>query len=238
MGKKYILCIFSLLSILLFISDVAAEEDTTCNYNSKAYLNKLASNVNVAYDFKYETNGTVTFDISVYNIVEDLYISYKAENSNEEKIFANMTTDGTYTFNVKDIDNIINYTFIVRSLKFGCTHDIRTITLVKPKKNPYSDLDICKYEELEDYFYCQKWISQELSGNEKEIIAKIKEKKNSLKKNTPTRCIECEEENSLKKQKAEYQKRKMILITTISSGMLIDVIAIIVMIVRIRRYSI
>lgn len=238
MGRKYMLCIFSLIVFLLSNSYVYAEEDTTCNYESKAYLNKLASNVKVAYDFKYEDDGSISFNVSIYNIVDDLYISYRSDDSNEEKVFANMTTDGIYTFNVKDTENIINYKFIVRSLRFGCIGDIRTITLIKPKKNPYSDLDICKYEGLEDYFYCQEWITQELNGKENEIIEKIKAKKNSLKKNTTTRCIECEEEDELKRQKEEYEKRKLILISIISGGILLDLSAIIFMIIRIRRYSI
>lgn len=238
MRKKYILCIFSLLSFLMFLSDTYALEDTTCNYDSRAYLNKLASSVKAAYDFKYEADGTVSFDISIYNIVEDVYVSYRTDKGGEQRVFANMATDGVYTFNVKDIDNIVTYTFTVRSLKFGCTHDIRTFTLIKPKKNSYSDLDICKYEDLEDYFYCQKWITQELEGNSADIEKKIKEKRNSIKKSTTTRCIECEEESALKKEKAKYMKRKMIMIISISSGIIIDLAAMIIMIVRIRRYSI
>ena len=88
-------------------------------------------------------------------------------------MFASMTTDGTYTFNIKDTSNIITYTFVVRSIKFGCTNDIRTLTLVKPKKNSFSDLDICKYEELEDYYYCQKWITRDLEGSGKSTQFKL-----------------------------------------------------------------
>ena len=149
-----------------------------------------------------------------------------------------MTSDGTYTFNVKDTDNIVTYTFIVRSMKFGCSHDIRTFTLTKPRKNPYSDMDICKYEELEDYFYCQKWVTQKIEGTESEIIAKIKAKRKGIKKSTTTRCIECEKEEKEKELKDTYMKRRIFLIGSLSAGILIDLIAIVVMIIRIRRYSI
>ena len=238
MRKKYILCIFSLLSFFLLMSNVSAAEDTTCNYDSRAYLNKLASNVKASYDFKYESDGSVSFDISIFNIVEDLYVAYRADSGSEEKVFASMTSDGTYTFNVKDTDNIVTYTFIVRSMKFGCSHDIRTFTLTKPRKNPYSDMDICKYEELEDYFYCQKWVTQKIEGTESEIIAKIKAKRKGIKKTTTTRCIECEKEEKEKELKNTYMKRRTLLIGSISAGILIDLIAIVVMIIRIRRYSI
>lgn len=238
MGNKYIKYIFSLLSFFLFSTFVLAEEDTTCNYNSRAYLNKLASNVKVSYDLKYEDDNSVSFDISIYNIVDDIYVSYKSGQGTDVKVFANMTTDGTYTFNVKDTSNIITYTFVVRSIKFGCTNDIRTLTLVKPKKNSFSDLDICKYEELEDYYYCQKWITRDLEGTDDEIEKRIKAKRESLKKSTTTRCIECEKEEAQKKAENEYRNRKMMLIAILSGGIALDIAAIIFMIIRIRRYSI
>ena len=238
MRNKYVMCIFSLLSFFLFSTFVLAEEDTTCNYNSRAYLNKLASNVKVSYDLKYEDDNSVSFDISIYNIVDDIYVSYKSGQGADVKVFASMTTDGTYTFNVKDIDNIITYTFTVRSIKFGCTNDIRTLTLVKPKKNSFSDLDICKYEELEDYYYCQKWITRDLEGTDEEIEKRIKAKRESLKKSTTTRCIECEKEEAQKKAENEYRNRKMMLIAILSGGIALDTAAIIFMIIRIRRYSI
>ena len=238
MRNKYMLCIFSLLSFFLFSINVSALEDTTCNYTSRAYLNQLASNVKVAYDLKYADDGTVSFDISIYNVVEEIYVTYRADKGTEEKVFANMTTDGTYTFNVQDIDNIITYTFVVRSLKFGCSNDIRTLTLIKPKKNNFSDLDICKYEELEDYYYCQKWITRSFEGTQEDIETRIKNKRESLKKNTTIRCIECEKEEALNKAKNEYNKRKFILIAVLSGGILLDSLAIILMLIRIRRYSI
>lgn len=238
MRNKYVMCIFSLLSFFLFSTFVLAEEDTTCNYNSRAYLNKLASNVKVSYDLKYGDDNSVSFDISIYNIVDDIYVSYRSDEGTDTKVFANMTNDGTYTFNVKDTNNIITYTFVVRSLKFGCINDIRTLTLVKPKKNSFSDLDICKYEELEDYYYCQKWITRDLEGTDEDIEKRIKAKRESLRKSTTTRCIECEKEEAQQKAKSEYEKRKMILITILSGGIALDTIAIIFMIIRIRRYSI
>ena len=238
MRNKYVMYIFSLLSFFLFSTFVLAEEDTTCNYNSRAYLNKLASNIKVSYDLKYEADNSVSFDISIYNIVDDIYVSYRTSDGTDTKVFASMTTDGTYTFNVKDIDNIMTYTFTVRSIKFGCTNDIRTLTLVKPKKNSFSDLDICKYEELEDYYYCQKWITRELEGTNEEIEKRIKAKRESLKKSTTTRCIECEKEEAQEKAKSEYKKRKVILIASLSGGIALDTAAIIFMIIRIRRYSI
>ena len=239
MGKKYFLCFLSVLSVFLFSPNVKAEEDTSCNYNSRAYLNKIASSVKASYDFKYESDGSISFDISVYNITDEIYVSYRSDLSEEEtKIFASMASDGTYTFNVKDIDNIITYTFTVRSINYGCTHNIRTFTLIKPKWNSYSDLDICKYEALEDYFYCQKWISQELEGTNEAIIKKINDKRNSLRKSTTTRCIECEKEEKEKSAREEYLRRKYLMIGSLSIGIILDICAIIFMIVRIRRYSI
>lgn len=238
MRNKYMMCIFSLLSFFLFSTFVLAEEDTTCNYNSRAYLNKLASNVKVSYDLKYGDDNSVSFDISIYNIVDDIYVSYRSDEGTDTKVFASMTTDGTYTFNVKDTNNIITYTFVVRSLKFGCINDIRTLTLVKPKKNSFSDLDICKYEELEDYYYCQKWITRDLEGTDEDIEKRIKAKRESLRKSTTTRCIECEKEEAQQKAKSEYEKRKIMLIAILSGGIALDTSAIIFMIIRIRRYSI
>ena len=88
------------------------------------------------------------------------------------------------------------------------------------------------------YFYCQKWVTQKIEGTESEIIAKIKAKRKGIKKTTTTRCIECEKEEKEKELINTYMISRTLLIGSISAGILIDLIAIVVMIIRIRRYSI
>lgn len=245
---KYLFCV--VISMMCFVFNVDAEtttttsEDKTCNYASRAYLNKLAGSVKASYDFKYENDGSISFDISIYNITEELYLtvasSGKTSSVNESsfEILPSMVKDNKYTFNVKDSTNIIKYEFIIKTLKFGCTHDIKKITLVKPKKNKFYDMDICKHDEVEDYYYCQEWITTDFAISDYEIERKIKEKKESVKKTTTTKCLQCEIDVRNTARKEKYNYIKMYIIIGLSIGIIVDLVVIVILIRNIRRATI
>ena len=54
----------------------------------------------------------------------------------------------------------------------------------------------------------KKWITRDLEGTDEDIEKRIKAKRESLRKSTTTRCIECEKEEAQQKAKSEYEKRK------------------------------
>lgn len=245
---KKIIYEFFLLVIFLFIviPNVLAEEttttiDTTCNYNSQAYLNRVASNVRASYAFHYDENNNVSFDITVYNITEDIYVVVNekgGDKRNAREIFYAMTDNGSYTFNVADIDNVITYEITVRPTVFGCVNDIRKLNVTKPKHNKFSDEDICQYDEVLDYFYCQEWVTQDFSMSDSAVREKIIAERNNYRKTSQTRCISCEIEEEATTKRNAFNKLKLYAIIGLSLGIVIDIAIIIVLLRKIRRYSV
>lgn len=242
---KYIFCV--LMSLTLVVSNVCAEEttkeDTTCNYASKAYLNKLAGSVTASYEFVYDKDGKVSFDISLYNITEEIYISVtptigKTVKGESFEIFNSMTEGNKYTFHVDNIEDVITYDFIVRSTKFGCIHDIRKFSLKKPRKNKFHDMNICKYEEVLDFYYCQEWLEIDFALPDSEIEKKIIREKEKNKKTVTTKCVSCEnkEKNEIKRNRIILIK--MYIIAGLIVGIIIDLVVIVVLIRNIRRSTI
>lgn len=241
MRNKYLLML-TLMVFMLFPIKVSAEtttQDTKCNYNSKAYLNKIAAQVKMAYEFKYDSSGNVSFDISIYNIKEDIYITLTDSLGGNTQIFPNMTSGGTYTFNVKNRTEIITYTASVRTLKFGCKDDIRKITLIKPKWNDISENSLCSNDYVSKSSYCQEWISYDFSLTQSDIEDILE---SEIEKHQKTEVLEpTEEEKEAEKEKIndeKKQKLKKYLIIALIIGIVVDTITIIIMTIRIRRYSI
>lgn len=240
--RKNVLVVVMLMLSIFMCSNVYAVDynDTTCNYNSKAHLNKLAYNVTASYEFKRAEDGKISFDISIYNIVDDIYVTYRNKDLKEDvgtNVIPSMTKNGVYTFNVPDTENIITYEIVVRTLKFGCIDDIRKFTLVKPKRNSYYDLDICKYDEVVDYLYCKEWITQDLGLSDAEIKEKIKAKRNK-KTITTTECVSCMVEVRNKAKKAKFESIKEYIVIGLSIGIAIDIILVYFMVSNIRRSEI
>lgn len=243
---KKMVYVFSLILMFLFVSltNVNAEEikdDNSCSYASKAHLNKLAGSVKASYAFKTEKDGSISFDISIYNITDDIYVSIT--NSSDDyrdsvQVFYSMTEKGTYTFNVKNIETITTYKIEVRTIKFGCTGTFRTLTVVKPKKNNLSDLMVCRYEEVVDYIYCQKWITNDFNISENRAIDRIIEERQRRQTTTTSKCISCEIEKENASVVKEFNRLKLYLIIGLSLGIVVDLAVMMLLIYRIKRYDI
>lgn len=241
--RRSVLVVFIFIISIFICNDVLAVDynDTTCNYNSQAHLNKLAYNVTASASFKKDDNGSYSFDITIYNIVDDIYITYKDKNARDESVITvlpNMTNNGVYTFNVPDTTNIITYEIVVRTLKFGCIDDIRKFNIVKPKRNPYYDLDICKYDEVVDYLYCREWVDQEFNLSDREIKTMIENKRNEKKEQTTTKCVSCDVDTRNAAKKLQFETIKRYVVIGLSIGIVIDMIMIYFMISNIRRSEI
>lgn len=237
--KKKIFSLFLLMFIFSIFNytDVFAD-DNTCTYEVKAKLNKIASEVETSYSFVYdENNKVIGFDISIFNITEDIYITYKSDELDFKRvnvIYAN-TNNGTYTFRTNDLDNIVTYEIGIYTNKYNCPDFIRKIKIIKPKRNIYHDYDFCQDEELEDYFYCKEWITSDISINEKEIERRIKEKLDKVIVTTTTKCVACEVSAENVKNETLFKKNKIIVIIGIVGAMIVDIILIIVRLVNIRK---
>ena len=240
---------YNLLSIILFsicfymIGLNSALADGTCDYKAKNALNKLATKVQANYEIITDDNGKQSIAINIYNIPsDDIYVDVHAEGfpsdtteMTSDMIYFNRTTNGAYKFVVNDIDHIVKYTFRVKA--FSCDSFVRTFSIVKPKKNKFSTLDVCKYQEVLDYFFCKEWITEEIKYDDATVIQKIKKARIAKTTTTTTRCYSCELEEKEAKRLAEFNQFKMYLIIGISAGIVIDILVIIVLLVRIKRYS-
>lgn len=239
--KKYFISVLTIFLSVIFVTNVNAEEDTTCNYNSKAYLNKLAYNVTANYSIRQDEVGKYYIQVNIYNITEDIYIymtSTKNTKMEEMQILPQMTNNGTYNFRVDDIDNIITYELKVRTYKYGCTGDLRKITVVKPKRNDISDLAICKNSELKDYSYCKEWITSYFSETREEIIKKINNHYKKKTTTTTTKCISCEVESKSNEKITRTNNIRLAIIIGLSIGITVDSIFIAYLWFRLKRYTI
>ena len=155
-----------LFLLLICVPTVKAAETNQCTYKVRSDLGKIAANVVVSYDIKTDEANRRYVEISIYNITDEIYVSYtynyekKKSGQVKKSVYSFDTIDGVYTFADYDINIIKTYTFYVRDVKYGCTNDIRKISLTKPKYNDYSEMDECQYSDVQDYTYCQECITR------------------------------------------------------------------------------
>ena len=102
-----------------------------------------------------------TFEISIYNITKDLYVVVSDDITERRFTVTNdMTTDGVYTFTNTDFGTVYTYTIIIYSANDGCYGEkIRTVNLVKPRYNAYSEYTYCQNSSN---LYCQKFTRYDL----------------------------------------------------------------------------
>ena len=195
--KKYFISIF-LIIICLISTNVYAE----CSYAEIVEVGNDAAYVTAGYSYAYDDKGNVSgFELSIYNLTEHMYvkldsvevlpnvtaIDYKAETTSK-LITYNDTYLGIYRFQTSDLKRIIKYTFNVYSLSSytGCSRKLKTITVIKPKKNEFSNLDICKHREVVNFYYCKKWASQEFNKDATDIEQNIRKRIKEIQGKTTT----------------------------------------------------
>lgn len=239
MKKVIVIAFLFLLIVSTHNTGVYAEEATTtantCDYKTQANLNKLAASVTASYDIEKKEDGSNVFKISVYNIVDGLFVSV----TNEDKEFSLTITpahltNGVYTFDVANDTDVIKYNFVVRSLIQGCTGDIKKFSLIKPKKNKYHDYNECKFSDTEKYSYCEEWITKDFTLSEEQILTKINEQRNNVKTITTTKCVDCESSvrSSAKLTRLKIIKKMVVIVLSILIAL--DIIYIYVKTCRIK----
>jgi len=135
--KKILVFLLIISSFFIVSINVYALDDTTCiwtcttcNYKSKAELSKAAYNADANYTIKKDDNGYYYFEISIYNITDEIYAVVTNDiNDDEIIVFNNMTTNNNYSFEVHDITTIINYVVHIRAIKYGCNDEFRKINI-------------------------------------------------------------------------------------------------------------
>lgn len=239
MRNVLVFLILSLFSLFVIPESVFAD---SCDYKLKAQLNKYAFNVKAEYEFKKNEDGNTYFNVILYNIVPDIYINYKSELEGNSSIGTNVnyeaTNGGTYEFSIPIPSKSFDYIFYIRTTKEGCAGDLRKFNLSIPIRNSYHDLDVCKKNGMENYYYCKEWIIDEFNISSLEIEKKINAKYESLKKSTTSHCIGCEEKSRNAAKIRAFEELKMKIIIGLAVGSVIDLLIMIFQIVNIRRNEI
>lgn len=237
--KKIICLSIVILSFLLARPYVNAEEDTTCNYSSKAALSKAAYNVDANYTIRKDEQGNNYFEIAVYNVTDEIYVVVENDVSAESiYISSDMTNNNNYTFKVYDLTTIINYTLHIRGFKYGCNDEFRKITILKPRYNDLSELAVCKNDMMLDYSYCQPWVNRYFRETREEVIERINNQFSKKNSQTTTKCISCEQDEKAKKKLAKKRNMRIAIIIGLVVGIILDIAVIVLLIIRLKRYDI
>ncbi|MBR1376908.1 MAG: hypothetical protein IJ565_03745 [Bacilli bacterium] len=154
-----------LLLFIILLLPTSAKAFDFCSNTEKARLRKLASNVTTSYDY-VEVNGEVTFNITLTNLNEDLYIYETAKKiehryNNEKEIILTGYEPGS---NVK---------FEIYTSKEDCFSKSLIVKNVNlPYYNKYYNDPLCQGKS---YSICSKW--QKVSMTRAEFEKKMNEYK-------------------------------------------------------------
>lgn len=237
---KKIRCYMFCFIFCLFAFNInASAEEPKCDYKTQADLITKAAKITARSEITKD-NGKEVFSITVYNVTEEFYIVVRPEGPNMSiknsfMIYPSMTTDQAYTFTTDNLDNVVTYRFTVRSNVPGCTNDITTFYLTKPRKNIHYNMSYCKYKEVIDYYYCQEWVNQDFGLTDQEIQERIEKKRDSLTTTTTAYCPSCVLEEEQKAREEKIFEIKKYIIAGLSVGIVVDLIVIVVLLRDLKR---
>ncbi len=158
---KYI--ILFVLCMMLFPNITKAE----CSYERQAELSRIASNVQISYNYEKEENSGPVYTVNITNLFNDIYIKDEDDNiyigTNEVNV--NYIFGGVYSYNIYSNDSNCKDEFLL------------TQYVSLPYYNMFSSYDECKkYPELD---ICSLWGGAK-AETQNDFYNKIKEYENSL----------------------------------------------------------
>lgn len=105
---------------------------------------------------------------TIYNLTEDLYITVKNLNTSEEKnYYYSDSVDGTITWQNLDLSVIVPYEIKIFSNHADCYgEELAKLKIVSAKINDYAFMPYCSGL---DTYYCQKYITEEITMSEDQI---------------------------------------------------------------------
>jgi hypothetical protein len=179
MKRKKNLLLIIVMAFFLLIGNVKAaeEEEELCKPTELSALRSMAANVKVAYfptsevvesnTPNFETDHTTSYlnymDIKIYNINTKLEVIVKAKGIEESYRSTHVGPDGTITLRQTPQNEVVNYTFEVRSFEGGCYDRVlRKIKLSLPRYNFYSQLAACS--DIPDFYLCQEYTTIKIDG--------------------------------------------------------------------------
>ncbi len=237
--KKVVYFLVAISSFFIISLNAYAEEDTKCNYKSKAELSKAAFNADANYIIRNDENGNYYFEISLYNITDQIYAVITNDVNDEEiLVYNNMTTNNNYKFEVHDTMTVINYVVHIRATKYGCNDEFRKINISKPRYNDISELAVCKNDVMMDYTYCKPWVNRYFTETREEVLEKINNQFTKNKITTTTVCISCKQNDEVAQKVKKQKMMRIAVIVGLIIGIILDIGVIILLIIRLKRYEI
>lgn len=182
---------YILITFCMFVLNVYAD---TCSYQEQSILNNDFSNVKITYEIINDNQ----INLLIYNITENIYFTYfNYDNASEENIYSIDTTKGKYIIERTTLE-LEEYNFQIKSNLPNCYGNILTTKkIIKPKYNEFHKLEICQNEKLKNHSYCQKFITQNIEKNEKEVIKTLEEFLSVKVEGIPTTKV-VQEKNNMK----------------------------------------
>lgn len=144
-----------------------------CDYQRQAELARLASNVQLNYN--YDVSSGLKFTLYVTNLTNDLYMvdsygNYFSGGAERSLVYSSNTVSG---FNNKD-----NISFTIYSNDSECRgSELITKYISFPSFNPYSYNDEC--QENPNFKYCQTWMDTSSVNYDEFVNELAKYKSNS-----------------------------------------------------------
>ena len=238
-----------MIIILMIVCIPIVHAESTCTYKDKAEAKKIAQNVTAAYEIKQREDGTYYINIIIYNITDDLYVTYdwssgkgKYATSSKKNItvfnFDTPESSGVYTIEDNDNDLIKKYVIEVKGVNLGCADTLKTITLTKPKWNPISQIDECKYYDAKDNMYCKEWTSQDFKLTLEGAAIQLRKQRELNRVIAPTECYSCEKDEQYSTWMDRFNKIRKYAIIGLSIGIVVDLVVIVVLIIKIKEDSI
>lgn len=229
--RKMLLSMLTFLICMFGVVGFVKADTSKCTAEMKSQFIKSASSINATYEFVYDENNSIRgFDIKVYNIPDNMTASYSISSKTIKNSGAFDIQDGTGTVFDSNVSDIYTYVIDIYTLDKGCTYKVKQLKVQKPKKNPYSDLVYCMYEENEKSTYCQDWITTEISLSEAEVEKLLS---NNLKKTKVTEatsvCVDCGAEGVVYSLKGFYIKYKYTIIIATILVIILNVFAIVLL---------
>ena len=226
--RKSAKCVLSALLMFCFIGNVKAAE---CDYQKQVELNDLASTVKVTYeeveidtgeqyidDMKFDENGNniiITrkvkgFKVKLINLAENLSVEVSNDLGLNKFISYEDTNKGMVELATDTADKIINYTINVSVETGVCAgQELRTINVLVPKYNLYSETSYCK--ENPGFEYCKEYTTD---NNQMDYIQFDEAaKKYDL---TKEKKEEKKEQTKLEKVLEVLNENKVIIISSVS----------------------
>lgn len=176
-----------LFSMFLIIPKIVNAE---CSNSDISRLQSLASNITYKYDytemFDDKSYGSVDFTIYLYNITDDMYVSYVPNYKSTGEV----VEDGKINLSKSNNSSIVKNASTGKSHRFEvyassnsqCSGSrLLTFYVAIPSYNKYYSSPLC--EKAQGFKYCNKWSSVSIS--EEELIREVN--KYLEKKEEPTK---------------------------------------------------